>query len=211
MGFVGVVAVGVMNDLGSERGEGKRGMRLVALVELVRQRSGHLTGEIVGVVGSSSDGWSLLRGYTAAVVAFDGLAWVRLNVVNEAPGFGSPRKDCPLSVHFEANLAVAEDFVEDVEVLVVEIVGDSDILRTVVLGVGDSPQVLLATVVMGEEQQVPGTAERPKSPASRIPEVEAVAGGVLHFWVEMQVHPAASHRQVVPGRTLVAGHPIDPQ
>lgn len=177
---VGVVVVG----LGSEQGEGKRGMRLVALVELVRQKSGHLAGEIVGVVGWSSGGWSSLRGYTAAVAAVDGLAWVRLNVVKEVPGFGSPREDCPLSVHFEASLAVAaacEDSFEDVEVLVVEIVGDSDILRTVVLGVGDSPQVLSATVVTGEGRQVPGTAERPKSPASRIPEVEAVAGGVFHF------------------------------
>lgn len=105
-------------------------------------------------------------------------------MVEEVPGFGSPREDYPLSVHFEANLAVAaacEDFVEDVEVLVVGIVGDSDILQTVVLGVGDSPQVLSATVVTGGEQQVPGTAEWPKSSVSRVPEAEAVAGGVLHF------------------------------
>lgn len=46
MGFVEGVAVGVLDDLG----EGKRGMRLVALVELARQESGHLAGEIVGVM-----------------------------------------------------------------------------------------------------------------------------------------------------------------
>lgn len=141
-------------------------------------------------------------------------------MIKDVLGSGSPGGDLPSIVHFEANhvvavaVAMCEDFVGGAEVLAVGIVDDSGspyCSQIVVLEVGDYPQVLSAVVVMEGGQQVSGTAERLEGSVSRVPGAKVVVAGVLHFWVEVQVHLAALHRQVVPDRTLVAGHLIDPQ
>lgn len=166
VGLVVGVAVGVL-DSGSK---GKRGMRLVALAGPVLQESGRLMGVILGVVGESlageNMGLCLRYGYTAVIIAVDGLVWARLNYVTEnGLGPGSPEEDCPLGAHFEAIFAVAvgcEDVVEGVEVLVVGgTAGDSDILhclQAVVLDVGGPPQAPLAVAAAEGEQEAPETA-----------------------------------------------------
>lgn len=161
--LVAGVAVGVL-DFGSK---GKRGMRLVALAGPVLQESGRLVEVILGVVGElfagGNMGLYLQYGYTAVIIAVDGLVWARLNYATEKGlGPGSPEEDCPLNIHFEAIFAVAakcEDVVEGVGVLVVGgTAGGSDILhcsQAVVLYVGGPPQAPSAEAAAEGEQQAP--------------------------------------------------------
>lgn len=146
---------------------------------------------MVVVVGYSTVGGGMGLGLgCSCCIVVDGLAWVRLNdTIKDVLGFGSPGEDFPSVVHFETNpvaaVVMCEGFVGGAEVLVVGIVGDSGSLhcsQTVVLEVGDYPQVLSATVVM---EEVSGMAERLQGSVSRIPEAKVVVAGVFHFSVEV--------------------------
>lgn len=163
VGLVVGVAVGVLDS----ESKGKRGMRLVALAGPV-QESGRLVGVILGVVGEllagGNMGLYLRYGYTAVIIAVDGLVWAHLNYATEKGlGPGSPEEDYPLRAHFEAIFAVAvgcEDVVEGVEVLVGGTAGGSDILhclQAVVLDVGGPPQAPSAVAAVEGEQQAPET------------------------------------------------------